>query len=441
MEHTVGEGSSECGGRGRGLAAGATCPPEEEEEAHALLQAPPRLTRAPGPPAPAHQAAAAAAGAAAAAPRAPPPQAQRVEARGAPQSDEEEDSEDSFFAEVQHGFVVGTASHSGDGAKGDRVELPSATAAPAAAAGAAAATPHAAAVRDGALGQLRGIGAVRTACGLSLGVVAILVQYWARSRRKDIVPAEEEAETPMATEQVLRLPQPTPRLRQVGTSFAVPLSRIAGCKGASLNVDIPVSPAVWPLRALFSRHPDSGADAPWTRFQLTVDIIDAAGLPPLLCCDRGAPAPGPPNPAETGGTQQRYSSWASGCVGGDTGSLDGAEATASPRGDSDNASCLEVRGGSGAVAATLAESSAGRWKIQRPGHVSWDVERRDAAEGILFTAYCRGEEVALATRQLGSGNSAEDECVQVDTLMDSSSPDSLLLFCCMLALMAKFGPE
>ncbi|CAK0898208.1 unnamed protein product, partial [Prorocentrum cordatum] len=156
------------------------------------------------------------------------------------------------------------------------------------------------------------------------------------------------------------------------------------------------------------RHPE--------RFQLTVDIIEAAGLPPLLCCDRGAAAPGPPpKPAETGGTQQRLSSWTAGCEGGDTGRLDDAEATGSTRGEGEGGSCLEVRGGSGAVAATLVESSAGKWKIQRPGHVSWDVERRDAAEGILFTAYCRGEEVALVTRQLCSGSSAEDESVQVDT--------------------------
>ncbi|CAK0898205.1 unnamed protein product, partial [Prorocentrum cordatum] len=326
----------------------------------------------------------------------------------------------------------------GGGAKGSDAEPPSTAAA---ADGTVAGAPHAATTWRGAVGQLRGLGAVRTACVFVLGAVAMFVQYWVRSRRKNIAP-REESETPMATEQMLRLPQPTPRLRQVGTSFAVPLSRIASCKGASLIVDVPVSPAVWPLRALFSRPPDGGADAPWTRFQLTVDIIEAAGLPPLLCCDRGAAAPGPPpKPAETGGTQQRLSSWTAGCEGGDTGRLDDAEATGSTRGEGEGGSCLEVRGGSGAVAATLVESSAGKWKIQRPGHVSWDVERRDAAEGILFTAYCRGEEVALVTRQLCSGSSAEDESVQVDTLMDSSSPDSLLLFCCMLALLAKFAPE
>lgn len=263
---------------------------------------------------------------------------------------------------------------------------------------------------------------------------------------------EEEAErerhrmeaTPIFMEQSLRLPLPddegeTPKPFEVGTSFMVPLSRIAGCKGGNLSVGIPVKPAKWPLRALFSRPSDGGADAPWAKFELTVEIIDAAGLPPLLCCERLALHSGPLNaPAahpETGGTHQRAGSR----DGGDTGSAAGLEAMAAgvdAAGDNGGSSCFEVRGGSGTVTATLVEGAPGSWTIQRPGRPCWQVARREVIEGILLTAFCQGEEVALATRQPCGAHGHDDDHVQVDTLMDISSPDSLLLFCCMLALLA-----
>jgi hypothetical protein len=292
--------------------------------------------------------------------------------------------------------------------------------------------------------HLSSLNALRAVCLLAFALNLVVLHVLRVRRQKATTMAAEEAQeeekrcaTPMATEQILRLPQPSPRLRQVGTSFTVPLNRITTCKGGSLSVDIPVAPAVWPLRALFSRSQDAGTcggDAPWTRFELTVDIIDAAGLPPLLCCERRFPSPGPPRSAadaETGGTVQPRRGTV---VGGDTGGLEATGSSAC--GDIETLQlCLEVRGGGGAVSALLSETAAGKWTVHRPGYGNWTVARREVSEGILFTAYNCGEEVALATRhQCGSG-SVEDDCVQVDTLTDTSSPDSLLLFCCILSLL------
>jgi len=220
-------------------------------------------------------------------------------------------------------------------------------------------------------------------------------------------------------------PPPMPRLAHVGTSFVVPLTRIMACTDTSLSVEVPVSPAVWPLRAFFSRQ-EAGQGA-WGRVELTVDIIDAAGLPPLLSCSPSRPSHSAELDAGSGGTGAT-------CDMALAGSGEGEPAA-------DGHAWLEICGGSGSVAARLLRAPGG-CTVQRPGHASWDLQAHLEAGSYWILVCRRGQEVGLATR-LPHGKfagSEEEEYIQIDTQPDTSSPESVLLLMCMLATMV-FMPD
>merc|ERR1719291_1576483 len=82
------------------------------------------------------------------------------------------------------------------------------------------------------------------------------------------------------------LPAPEPRLRATGASYVVPIGCIKNATGTMLSFRIPTLPAVWPLRAVLTRASPQSA---WTKIDLTVDVIAAAELPPLLSCTVCAP--------------------------------------------------------------------------------------------------------------------------------------------------------
>jgi len=215
-------------------------------------------------------------------------------------------------------------------------------------------------------------------------------------------------------------PLPVPRLPHVGTSFVVPLSRITECSERSLSLDVPVSPAVWPLRASLSRSIEG--QGPWSRIDLTVDIIDAAGLPPLLSC-------GPPDAlCPEGGS-------------GGTGASD--DKASSPTGcgaQGDGTPWLEIRGANGAVAALLERSPEGDVTVQRQGQAPWELRLhfRDGEEHWII-AYRRGKEVGLATRlargKFAAAGDESGEYFQIDTQQDTSSPESVLLLMSILAML------
>lgn len=234
-----------------------------------------------------------------------------------------------------------------------------------------------------------------------------------------------------------RLTGTAPRLSHVGTSFVVPWSRTHRSKSSSLSVGVAVVPAVWPLRASFSRP---ATEAVWSKIELTVDVIDAAGLPPLLFCTRFGASPRP-STACTGGTGATGDAPSGGAA-----DLEQLVRTASER----RSPWLEVRGGSGSLAAVVVKESVGRCTIQRPGHASLEVEMHLEGTERWIAIRRRGQDVGLATRLSGDKlallsaggevgeampSTEEEESVQIDTQPDTSSPESVLLLLCMLAML------
>lgn len=222
---------------------------------------------------------------------------------------------------------------------------------------------------------------------------------------------------------------PVPRLAQVGTSFVVPWTQIASCGAEKLSIDIPVSPAVWPLRASFSRESSKTA---WASIELTVDIIDAAGLPPLLRCMR---AGGGCDPAQvlvhgdgTGGT---------GAPAEDNICAGSGESIKDDEGDKP---VLEVRGWNGALAAVVVKRRDDQYFIQRPGSVGWDMELHLDIDDYWIAVRKKGQQVAVASRHSGvvpegCKMSARVEHVKFDTHLDANSPESNLLFMIMLSTL------
>lgn len=247
---------------------------------------------------------------------------------------------------------------------------------------------------------------------------------------------------------------PMPRLAHVGTTYAVPVSSIQKCEDSSFHVDLPMTPAVWPLRAHFER---AAGQNTWSRIELTVDI-NATGLPPLLYCTPCGPdAPLPRLPdSGTGATRD----------------LNRAEKLAVEAGGS---AWVEVCGGSGALFAVISKSPEGKLSVLRPGYATLEIEAHLDLEDYWIVVRKRGQDIALTSRLLqdlpaketadGLGAelraklkkrldrihavdheekfadleeprpSADLQRVQMDTLPDTSSPESVLLLMCMLATL------
>lgn len=239
-------------------------------------------------------------------------------------------------------------------------------------------------------------------------------------------------ESPLLTSQVLRLPATPKELPDIGSTFLVPLTSIACSRERSLGIDVIVSPAVWPLRITLSRPTEQVF---WKQIALTVDILDNAGLPPLLVC----------KPATLGHLE--------GCGGtGETSaSGDGQESELAPlasKGASpskENTSgqarfCIEISGGGlGAQAVVVAlGQTGGSYIVQRTGFLDWNLEAH-LNEGDPWVAVStQGQDIGLATKY-GAGDgkltNIDEEYMQFDTKLDTSSPESVLLLMSMLAVM------
>eukprot|EP00418_Pyrodinium_bahamense_P074569 CAMPEP_0179100394 /NCGR_PEP_ID=MMETSP0796-20121207/46364_1 /TAXON_ID=73915 /ORGANISM="Pyrodinium bahamense, Strain pbaha01" /LENGTH=481 /DNA_ID=CAMNT_0020798217 /DNA_START=88 /DNA_END=1534 /DNA_ORIENTATION=+ len=244
------------------------------------------------------------------------------------------------------------------------------------------------------------------------------------------IPSKEVADCPKLAAQVqAAIPLPMPRLPHVGTSFVVPLGHIMQCCQCSLTIDVPVSPAVWPLRAAFSRA--AAGSGPWARLDLSIDLLDAAGLPPLLSC---SPPVATAAAAGSGGAAmaEHLGEGGSGGTGApeDVAIGTGARARA----------WLEVRGGNGALAAMLMAEPGGGCTVQRHGHTPWEVHIRESQYGEHWVvAQRRGQDLGLATRlrhsKLAPEEQTGEEYFQIDTQPDTSSPESVLLLISILAVM------
>mmetsp|Transcript_2079 Transcript_2079/g.4415 ORF Transcript_2079/g.4415 Transcript_2079/m.4415 type:complete len:435 (-) Transcript_2079:28-1332(-) len=197
-------------------------------------------------------------------------------------------------------------------------------------------------------------------------------------------------------------PAPAPRLSHCGTSFVVPLTRIAsgGAGGVSqaFAFDIPAWPAVWPFRAILTPAV-TGSDGRWAALELTVDVIAANGLPPLFTCA-----------AEAG---------------------------------SDGTDGLRIFDGSGTAVAMLGPLKEGACRLFRDGTTAWEVEVR--LEGtIRWLVVRRGmQEIAIATRMgperhpgAAEAGAGHEEYLQVDAEPGPSSPESTLLLMSLLATLA-----
>lgn len=256
----------------------------------------------------------------------------------------------------------------------------------------------------------------------AMSVLAGLASRWPSPAHK-----AEGTEKPKERAAPLR---PLPRLCQVGASFVVPISRITNSTAMTLSVDTPAAPAVWPLRAILSRTTQGG---PWAKMDLTVDIIDAAGLPPLLSCSPVGDAMHPPD-AGAGATGDVLPPW----------SIEQAAAASTKL--SVLKPWLQVRVGGGAVAAVVVRGVEGACAILREDQPAWEVEAFLQGEQGFVLVRKRGQEIGLATRlvsrELGAAPEQNDaeEYLQVDTQPDPSCPESAMLLLCMLAMLVFRPP-
>lgn len=244
---------------------------------------------------------------------------------------------------------------------------------------------------------------------------------------------------------------PWARLLHIGASFAVPLNRMSrGRTGRTLSFDIPTvvlepsanGPTNWPLRAILTRPSEDDA---WARIELTVDVIAAVGLPPLMSCDcvltPEAGSPGDRSPAARctqGGTGDAGSACSDSdgedaALSADGGSGGGGVAAASAAGP-----WLQIRNGGGAVVASISPEKDGSRTLHRQDSPVLEIRRFvSAKEGEPLIAISRRSEPLAQAMQIEQR--AGDVCLQVDTRPDTESPESALLLMCMLAV-AAFGP-
>jgi len=235
------------------------------------------------------------------------------------------------------------------------------------------------------------------------------------------------------------LPAPVPRLHNIGASYVVPIGCIKNAKGTMLSFDIPTLPAVWPLRAVLTRANPQSA---WTKIDLTVDVIAAAELPPLLSCTVCAPF----------GEVHQQCSETTGGTGGTTALDSQSDIGIAPCGH-----WLAIRNSGGAILASVMpkEKDPTKCVLQRQSQdrVSWDVDMRlDEREPLVVVSQL-GQEIGQAT-SLGyhksqppseDSDASDDEeemqqHFQFDTQPETQTPESLLLLMCFLA-MVSFQPK
>lgn len=255
--------------------------------------------------------------------------------------------------------------------------------------------------------------------------------------------AEDAADPELAQEagETSELPPPMRRLRYIGASYVVPHARVARCSADFLSFDIPTLPCVWPLRAVLMRP---SPQREWAKLQLTVDIIAASGLPPLLTCTRASAMAWPRDCGdcgETGGTGSPSSQGPADAVDEalDSALEDGAAGgnAEAPEDVEDGtgggiAPWLKVCNAAGTVVATVARRQDGSCIVQRQDRSVWDIAVHLDADMPWITVSKQGQEIGQAT-SLGRGREGH---LQVDTQPDVQSPESAVLLMCMLAVLA-----
>jgi hypothetical protein len=279
-----------------------------------------------------------------------------------------------------------------------------------------------------------------------------LAEEAARKEREE--DNDDEGSEPDQECELIELPPPEPRLRQIGASFVIPLTRIAQCTQRTLSFDIPTLPAVWPLRAVLSRPLEDG---PWTKIELTVDIIAAADLPPLLCCTLfDTEKKAPPSSGSTGGTGTP-----DGCTGGGAidlanwaghkeeqcGDKDEIRSVCSTDSNDTDGCCGGSRGtssdgdspwllicnGSGTTVASIMHKKDGVCILQRQDQSQWEIRRNlEDEESPTISVSRRSQDIGKGS---SLGTHKKEEHLQVDTLPDTESPESALLLMCMLSTL------
>jgi len=252
--------------------------------------------------------------------------------------------------------------------------------------------------------------------------------------REEAMASKQTLGTPSALSD---LPTPVPRLHTIGASYVVPIGCIKNARGTTLSFDIPTLPAVWPLRVVLTRATQHSA---WTKIELTVDVIAAAEVPPLLSCTVCAPF----------GEVHQQCSQTTGGTGGTT-ALDGQ----SDVGVVPCSHWLAIRNSGGAILASVMpkEKDPTKCVLQRQNkdRVSWDVDMRlDEREPLVVVSQL-GQEIGQAT-SLGyrrsppseDSDASDDEeemqqHFQFDTQPQAQTPESLLLLMTFLA-MVSFQP-
>jgi len=222
--------------------------------------------------------------------------------------------------------------------------------------------------------------------------------------------------------QILRVPAPPVKFQgnpAVNISFMVPLTW-SSCNAKNLELDVIVSPAVWPLRIMMSRPADGRY---WKRIEASVDVIDGADIPPLLTC----------SPAEylhPGGA---------GCACGTHGLDCGQPSDPAASGSSNRTGAwLEIQvGRPGTSTAAIMVRPGGRYIVQRAGYLDWTLDAHLDSKKPWITVSRQGQDIGLAAK---SGRRkrrmwADGDYIEFHTQPDTSSPESLLLFMSMLAVM------
>eukprot|EP00421_Protoceratium_reticulatum_P011564 CAMPEP_0168399538 /NCGR_PEP_ID=MMETSP0228-20121227/22137_1 /TAXON_ID=133427 /ORGANISM="Protoceratium reticulatum, Strain CCCM 535 (=CCMP 1889)" /LENGTH=381 /DNA_ID=CAMNT_0008413057 /DNA_START=77 /DNA_END=1222 /DNA_ORIENTATION=- len=219
----------------------------------------------------------------------------------------------------------------------------------------------------------------------------------------------------------------TPDLPRVGASYVVPYPRAHQRSDRVVGFDVPVSPSTWPFHAIFTREAPKG---PWTKIELTVDIIMAAGLPPLLSCvplDLDVPECGETGSTQGGGQGTFFpGDPADDLYSVDDGSCGGSSTV-------DMVPWLVITNSSGMQVASIPQIHEEKCIIHRHDGLAW----------VLKVSYCAKPSVTVwksgtAICQAVSVGQDEVEHVQVDTVPETQSTDSAVLLMCVLAVLA-FG--
>jgi len=222
------------------------------------------------------------------------------------------------------------------------------------------------------------------------------------------------------------------------TSFTVPLGPLKQRRAASSEevlFDINVVPAVWPLCGCLTQAPrgnsspgETDYDITWKKFELTVDVIAAAGLPPLLSCVCTSSNPKGSTCSQSGNPNNIQSS---------TGSI-----------DDHIGSWVKIYHGNGILAATISHEERGFCVIERWGAAPdgsndcWYLNSRAGDGDGHMVSIARadktviGQGVAMRRGDLSECEDDSAEYLQVDTILQTRAPESIILLMCICATMA-----